>query len=422
MTYAGLAALALTLCLAVAVGAVTAEARSRRRPGHLVAVVVGTAAVLVVLTVVFDSAMAAADLFRYDERALLGPRLGLAPVEDLAWPLATALLLPSVLTLLDARSARRVRGRVRTAGPVAGPADDRPAWRAGVRQVVGSSRPLSWINTAYPFAVAYLLAGGRVDALLVVGTAYFLVPYNLLMYGLNDVWDHASDLANPRKGGIEGVVLDTRWHRTTVVAAVASNVPFLVAVVALTLASDRTSGPAALVALTVSVAAVVAYSAPRLRFKERPGLDSVTSATHFVGPAVVGVCLAGGTWTWPVVATVLAFVAWGCASHAFGAVQDVRADRSAGIASVATVLGARTTVRLSAAAYAVAAVLLVTTGRPASLAAAVPLAYLASVWPFRDVSDEDCEAAHRGWRRFLWLNLVAGFAITQGLIVVALGG
>jgi len=418
MTYAGLAALVLVLCLAVAVGAVVAESRAHRRPAHLVAVVVATAAVLTVLTVVFDSAMAAADLFRYDERALLGPRLGLAPVEDLAWPLATALLLPSVLTLLDARSAGRASGRPRTAGTAAA----RPAWRAGVRQVVGSSRPLSWINTAYPFAVAYLLAGGRVDALLVVGTVYFLVPYNLLMYGLNDVWDHASDLANPRKGGIEGVVLDTRWHRTTVVAAVASNVPFLVAVVALTLASDRTSGPAALVALTVSVAAVVAYSAPRLRFKERPGLDSVTSATHFVGPAVVGVCLAGGAWTWPVVATVLAFVAWGCASHAFGAVQDVRADRSAGIASVATVLGARTTVRLSAAAYAVAAALLVTTGRPTSLAAAVPLAYLASVWPFRDVSDDECEAAHRGWRRFLWLNLVAGFAITQGLIVVALGG
>lgn len=99
MTYAGLAALVLVLCLAVAVGAVVAESRAHRRPAHLVAVVVATAAVLTVLTVVFDSAMAAADLFRYDERALLGPRLGLAPVEDLAWPLATALLLPSVLTV-----------------------------------------------------------------------------------------------------------------------------------------------------------------------------------------------------------------------------------------------------------------------------------------------------------------------------------
>ncbi|HLU64432.1 MAG TPA: prenyltransferase, partial [Protaetiibacter sp.] len=32
-----------------------------------------------------------------------------------------------------------------------------------------ASRPLSWVNTAYPFGAAYLLAGGGVDALFVVG-------------------------------------------------------------------------------------------------------------------------------------------------------------------------------------------------------------------------------------------------------------
>ena len=37
-------------------------------------------------------------------------------------------------------------------------------------QVLGSSRPLSWVNTAYPFAAAYLLAGGGVDTVLVLGT------------------------------------------------------------------------------------------------------------------------------------------------------------------------------------------------------------------------------------------------------------
>src|SRR5690606_40321146 len=84
---------------------------------------------------------------------------------------------------------------------------------AAVRQLVGSSRPVSWINTAYPFAAAYLLAGGGITTALVVGTLWFLVPYNLLMYGVNDVFDYESDLRNPRKGGLEGVVLSRRWHR-----------------------------------------------------------------------------------------------------------------------------------------------------------------------------------------------------------------
>ena len=59
--------------------------------------------VLTVLTIVFDSIMIAADLFRYDEDKLVGVTLWLAPVEDLAWPLAAALLLPAVWAWLGSK-------------------------------------------------------------------------------------------------------------------------------------------------------------------------------------------------------------------------------------------------------------------------------------------------------------------------------
>ena len=87
------------------------------------------------------------------------------------------------------------------------------------RQLLGSSRPVSWVNTAYPFAAAYLLSGGGITAELVIGTLFFLIPYNLLMYGINDVFDYESDLRNPRKGGIEGIVLSDRWHGVTLWAS-----------------------------------------------------------------------------------------------------------------------------------------------------------------------------------------------------------
>ena len=41
-------------------------------------------------------------------------------------------------------------------------------------RLVLASRPLSWVNTAYPFAVAYLLAGGTVDAAFIIGLAIAL--------------------------------------------------------------------------------------------------------------------------------------------------------------------------------------------------------------------------------------------------------
>src|SRR5699024_5106765 len=90
-----------------------------------------------------------------------------------------------------------------------------------------TSRPLSWINTAYPFGAAWLLAGGDLGPTFWVGCFFFLIPYNLAMYGINDVFDYESDLRNPRKGGVEGDVLDRRVHRTVIVAAIASCVPFV---------------------------------------------------------------------------------------------------------------------------------------------------------------------------------------------------
>ncbi|MBI9114404.1 prenyltransferase [Sanguibacter suaedae] len=293
-------------------------------------------------------------------------------------------------------------------------ADARPQGAGTVvGRLIASSRPISWINTAYPFAAAYLMTGGALDWTLAVGTLYFLVPYNLLMYGINDVFDYESDLRNPRKGGVEGIVLDTSLHRTTLWAAVLSNVPFLVYLVAVGTWQST-------VALTVSVLAVVAYSAPGLRFKERPVLDSATSSTHFVSPAVVGLLLVTST-VQPAVLTALgAFFLWGMASQAFGAVQDVAADRAGGISSVATVLGSTTTVRGTMVLYALSSALLLTTGWPGALAAVVPVLYLVNVAPYRSLPDSRCEDANAGWRRFLWLNMVSGFLVTQLLIWIAL--
>jgi 4-hydroxybenzoate polyprenyltransferase len=275
--------------------------------------------------------------------------------------------------------------------------------------VFESSRPLSWVNTAFPFAAAYVLTTGRIDAALVVGTLYFLVPYNIAMYGINDVFDYESDLRNPRKGGVEGALLDPALHRPILAASAWTNVPFLVVLVAL-------GGPLSWLVLAVSVFAVYAYSAKGLRFKERPFLDSLTSSTHFVSPALYGLVLAGATFTPALWLVLAAFFLWGVASHAFGAVQDVQADREGGIASVATVIGARRTVRVAVAAYVFGGVLLLFTEWPGPLASVLALPYAINAAQWWNTTDAESDDANRGWKRFLWLNFVTGFVVTMLLI------
>jgi 4-hydroxybenzoate polyprenyltransferase len=287
--------------------------------------------------------------------------------------------------------------------------------RPGVvaRQLLISSRPVSWINTAYPFAAAYLMTTRQIDATLVVGTLFFLVPYNLAMYGINDVFDYESDLRNPRKGGAHGAVLDRRLHRATLWAAGLLCLPFVAYLVVV-------GSPLSWLVLAASLFFVVFYSAPPLRLKERPFLDSATSSIHFFSPAVYGLVLADAVWTLPLVALLVAFALWGVASHAFGAVQDVVADREAGIASIATARGARWTVRFALACYAAAGLAMLATAWPGPLAAVLALPYLVTVWPYRSITDAEASAATAGWRRFLWLNQLSGFAVTLLLIWYAI--
>ena len=277
-----------------------------------------------------------------------------------------------------------------------------------------SSRPLSWVNTAFPFAAAYFLTAREIDATLVIGTLYFLVPYNLAMYGINDVFDYESDLRNPRKGGVEGALLDTRMHKPTLWAAAITNIPFLGYLVVV-------GNPLSWLVLAISVFAVIAYSAKGLRFKERPFLDSLTSSTHFVSPAIYALVVAGAVFTPELWAILGAFFLWGIASHAFGAVQDVIADREASISSIATVIGARATARLSVVAYVLAGLLLLLAGWPAALAAVLAAPYTISCAQFWNITDESAESANRGWKRFLYLNFITGFFVTMIMIVWALG-
>ncbi|TXK18981.1 lycopene cyclase domain-containing protein [Homoserinibacter sp. GY 40078] len=59
-----------------------------------------TLAVLLVLTAVFDNVLVAVGIVGYDPGEISGIRIGVAPVEDFAYTVAAAVLLPTVWALL----------------------------------------------------------------------------------------------------------------------------------------------------------------------------------------------------------------------------------------------------------------------------------------------------------------------------------
>lgn len=277
----------------------------------------------------------------------------------------------------------------------------------GFKRLFKVSRPISWVNTAYPFAAAYLLLGGGFDTKFIIGTIFFLIPYNLLMYGINDVFDYESDMRNPRKGGIEGALESKQYHGMILRSSVLLALPFIAALIML-------GSPSANVVLAGVLFAVVAYSIKGLRFKERPILDSITSSIHFVGPLVYALAFFNfppEAWTY-----VIAFFLWGMASHAFGAVQDVIPDREGDLASIATVIGARWTVRLSVLLYVLSCALVFVGGVMGVFVAIAGALYVLNCLPYVNISDERSSDANTAWRRFIYLNLISGAVVTMTLV------
>ena len=290
-----------------------------------------------------------------------------------------------------------------------------------LRAIMAASRPLNWVNTAFPFGLAYGL-GRRAqhqkarsagvnpvasplyrDMTMYLGTALYAIPFNIALYGINDVFDAESDRLNARKGGIHGaVVRDEDMHGLLAVGLFSPILP------ALALARRA---PQCTPLLVASLLSTVAYSAPPMRTKERPGFDSATAAFHVVSPALVGFAAAGGA---PQHAgrAMRAFFVWSMASHALGAIQDIKADRAAGIASIATITGARTTACLAVGGYALATALLAALPSPARWIAPVSGLYIANAAAVMPLTDSNCQRATASWNRFLGLNFFTGWWIS----------
>ena len=73
-----------------------------------------------------------------------------------------------------------------------------------LRRLIEISRPVLWINTIGTTVVAMWLAGFLWTWEIVPILLWVTLPFNLLIYGINDIYDQETDADNDRKGGYGG--------------------------------------------------------------------------------------------------------------------------------------------------------------------------------------------------------------------------
>lgn len=190
------------------------------------------------------------------------------------------------------------------------------------------SRPVLWINTVGPATVGMWLSGDlwRWDFLPIV--LWLTLPFNLLIYGVNDVFDQETDAKNPRKGTLEGARIGPEEVRHVWRGVLFASLPFSIYFV-LTLPFG------AVLWMLLYALLFVGYSVPPARFKARPYLDSLSNAAYAFPLVFVPLAFSASP-VWP---AALGLMAWSAAKHTFDAVQDIDEDRKVGIQTAAVRLG-----------------------------------------------------------------------------------
>jgi 4-hydroxybenzoate polyprenyltransferase len=255
------------------------------------------------------------------------------------------------------------------------------------------SRPVLWINTVGPATIGMWLSGDLWGWDFLPILLWLTLPFNLFIYGVNDVFDQETDTKNPRKGALEGARIRPEEVSYIWRGVVLTNLPFLIYFVFFF--SSLASLWMILYALLFA-----GYSVPPARFKARPYLDSLSNAAYAFPLVFVPLALSSSP-VWPAAAGLMA---WSAAKHTFDAVQDVDEDRKVGIETTAVRLGPEGVVLWSGAFWALAAVCFALVNVPVALVNAAIAGSLLYVLH----RDPTPETGHRLYKYSIAFPYVAG--------------
>lgn len=266
------------------------------------------------------------------------------------------------------------------------------------------SRPRFWLYTLGPFILPILAQFPGIASewpMLLLGLLYFSFPANLLIYGINDLFDRETDALNPKKGSYEAT-LHPSDVRPLLFTIILTNLPFIVLLFVLS--------PRVIPALVCFLFFGIFYSAPPIRAKAIPFIDGLFNVLYVL-PSLVSLLIF--PYTQVNLLFVVAGTFWCMAMHAFSAAPDIHSDAATGLKTTATTLGSRGTLIYCALLWSLSAFLCLFAPNPLPLTVVIPLLclYLSAlaVSSYKDLLFDI-------YRIFPYINFFAGAYISLYLL------
>lgn len=200
-----------------------------------------------------------------------------------------------------------------------------------IRRLLLLSRPRFWLYLLGPFLVGYA-AGfqARSDFFTLqfwYSFFYFLLPANIFLYGVNDFFDHDTDIHNAKKGTKEYLMQqsDKKFYMNSVLGSFLLSIPLFLFF-----------NPLPRYTLVLFFLLSFFYSAPPIRFKAKPVLDFISNILYILPGVIVYMQLTNNTVS---MAILIAAGCWTGAMHLYSAIPDIAADKKVNLNTTAVLLG-----------------------------------------------------------------------------------
>jgi 4-hydroxybenzoate polyprenyltransferase len=201
------------------------------------------------------------------------------------------------------------------------------------------SRVRFWLYLGGTYLIGYIIAisaiSELIDPFFIVHLFFFMLPANIILYGINDISDKDTDMFNPKKGDKEYKALES--DATKLYILVGGSL-----ILCLILVAMQPNLMAAILFLSW-LGLSVAYSAEPIRFKARPVVDFASNFLYVI-PAILAFYQV--RLDFPPLLPLFAAFLWTSAMQLFSAIPDIEADKKANIKTTAVVIGEKASLLL----------------------------------------------------------------------------
>lgn len=280
--------------------------------------------------------------------------------------------------------------------------------RALFSWLIRLSRPHIWIYTIGPFYLGTIVAQkGNIGIynwehplIILFFILWLTLPANIFTYGLNDIFDYATDLKNPKKVKFEKT-LSLLEQKRAVLAAFFAVLPLIIVIPILP--------PFVAFLVATWLLIILSYNIPPFRLKGRPIWDFVFGFSYPIW-GIVGYTLVSSTPHINLLIILTLFLA-GSAFHLYASISDRRWDEIAQLRTTAVAIGSTTkNLWISGVFFGIAAPILYFQGyyKIAFFSIIFPLFFMLQIF----FGTEDEQSLLSWYRAMILFQYVAGFTLS----------